>query len=234
MPELDGLELLRAMKLEWPDVPVIMLSTYENAPYVKRALVRRRRGIPAEGRYPRGPRTGDQRRDLRRRQPPVAAGHPDPVRGCGVLGRPTGNGTGSRRTGVQPDAARARHPGAPVRGSEQPLDRTEPLPVGEDREGAPGRDLPQARRHEPHAGRDDGRAVGRGSGARRGRGRSSESGTSQAATRSSRRTLRRTGSPWVRVALGTCSSSTSSRTARPRASTGGRTRSVRSSSRGRS
>ena len=38
MPDLDGLELLRAMKLEWPDVPVIMLSTYENAPYVKRAL----------------------------------------------------------------------------------------------------------------------------------------------------------------------------------------------------
>jgi DNA-binding NarL/FixJ family response regulator len=38
MPDLDGLELLRAMKTEWPDVPVIMLSTYENAPYVKRAL----------------------------------------------------------------------------------------------------------------------------------------------------------------------------------------------------
>jgi DNA-binding NarL/FixJ family response regulator len=43
MPDLDGLELLRAMKLEWPDVPVIMLSTYENAPYVKRALAMRRR-----------------------------------------------------------------------------------------------------------------------------------------------------------------------------------------------
>ncbi len=38
MPDFDGLELLRAMKAEWPDVPVIMLSTYENAPYVKRAL----------------------------------------------------------------------------------------------------------------------------------------------------------------------------------------------------
>ncbi|MGZ6544349.1 MAG: response regulator, partial [Actinomycetota bacterium] len=25
MPDLDGLELLRAMKTEWPDVPVIML-----------------------------------------------------------------------------------------------------------------------------------------------------------------------------------------------------------------
>jgi DNA-binding NarL/FixJ family response regulator len=38
MPDLDGLELLRAIKAEWDDVPVIMLSTYENAPYVKRAL----------------------------------------------------------------------------------------------------------------------------------------------------------------------------------------------------
>jgi DNA-binding NarL/FixJ family response regulator len=38
MPDLDGLELLRSIKAEWPDVPVIMLSTYENAPYVKRAL----------------------------------------------------------------------------------------------------------------------------------------------------------------------------------------------------
>jgi DNA-binding NarL/FixJ family response regulator len=38
MPDLDGLELLRQVKTEWPDMPVIMLSTYENAPYVKRAL----------------------------------------------------------------------------------------------------------------------------------------------------------------------------------------------------
>lgn len=38
MPDLDGLELLKAIKNEWEDVPVIMLSTYDNAPYVKRAL----------------------------------------------------------------------------------------------------------------------------------------------------------------------------------------------------
>jgi DNA-binding NarL/FixJ family response regulator len=38
MPDLDGLELLKALKGEWADMPVIMLSTYENAPYVKRAL----------------------------------------------------------------------------------------------------------------------------------------------------------------------------------------------------
>jgi DNA-binding NarL/FixJ family response regulator len=38
MPDLDGLELLRAIKTEWEELPVIMLSTYENAPNVKRAL----------------------------------------------------------------------------------------------------------------------------------------------------------------------------------------------------
>ena len=38
MPDADGLERLRSLKADWPEVPVIMLSTYENAPYVKRAL----------------------------------------------------------------------------------------------------------------------------------------------------------------------------------------------------
>ena len=38
MPDLDGLELLKAVKTDHPDLPVIMLSTYENAPYVRRAL----------------------------------------------------------------------------------------------------------------------------------------------------------------------------------------------------
>jgi two-component system nitrate/nitrite response regulator NarL len=38
MPDLDGLELLRAVKTEWSELPIIMLSTYDNAPYVRRAL----------------------------------------------------------------------------------------------------------------------------------------------------------------------------------------------------
>jgi DNA-binding NarL/FixJ family response regulator len=38
MPGLDGLELLRSLKARWADVPVIMLSTYDQAMYVKRAL----------------------------------------------------------------------------------------------------------------------------------------------------------------------------------------------------
>ena len=38
MPDLDGLELLRTLKTDAPEMPVVMLSTYDNAPYVKRAL----------------------------------------------------------------------------------------------------------------------------------------------------------------------------------------------------
>lgn len=38
MPDFDGLDLLRTIKEQWSAVPVIMLSTYEHGPYVKRAL----------------------------------------------------------------------------------------------------------------------------------------------------------------------------------------------------
>jgi DNA-binding NarL/FixJ family response regulator len=38
MPDGDGLELLREMKQRWPDVPVIMLTSFDHAHYVRRAL----------------------------------------------------------------------------------------------------------------------------------------------------------------------------------------------------
>jgi DNA-binding NarL/FixJ family response regulator len=38
MPERDGLELLREMKATWPQVPVIMLTTFDHSTYVKQAL----------------------------------------------------------------------------------------------------------------------------------------------------------------------------------------------------
>jgi DNA-binding NarL/FixJ family response regulator len=38
MPGRDGLELLREIKSTWPDLPVIMLSSYDNGEYVKSAL----------------------------------------------------------------------------------------------------------------------------------------------------------------------------------------------------
>jgi DNA-binding NarL/FixJ family response regulator len=38
MPERDGLELLREVKATWPQIPVIMLTTFDHAVYVKQAL----------------------------------------------------------------------------------------------------------------------------------------------------------------------------------------------------
>jgi DNA-binding NarL/FixJ family response regulator len=38
MPDADGLELLHDMKERWPDVPVIMLTSFDHAHYVRRAL----------------------------------------------------------------------------------------------------------------------------------------------------------------------------------------------------
>jgi DNA-binding NarL/FixJ family response regulator len=38
MPGRDGLELLREIRSSWPDIPVIMLSSYDNGEYVKAAL----------------------------------------------------------------------------------------------------------------------------------------------------------------------------------------------------
>jgi DNA-binding NarL/FixJ family response regulator len=38
MPGRDGLDLLREIKSTWPDLPVIMLSSYDNGEYVKAAL----------------------------------------------------------------------------------------------------------------------------------------------------------------------------------------------------
>ena len=38
MPDADGLELLHEMKTKWADVPVIMLTSFDHAQYVRRAL----------------------------------------------------------------------------------------------------------------------------------------------------------------------------------------------------
>jgi len=38
MPDSDGLELLHQIKARWPDVPVIMLTSFDHAHYVRRAL----------------------------------------------------------------------------------------------------------------------------------------------------------------------------------------------------
>jgi DNA-binding NarL/FixJ family response regulator len=38
MPDADGLELLHQMKERWPNTPVIMLTSFDHAQYVRRAL----------------------------------------------------------------------------------------------------------------------------------------------------------------------------------------------------
>jgi DNA-binding NarL/FixJ family response regulator len=38
MPDEDGLDLLHEMKQRWPEVPVIMLTSFDHANYVRRAL----------------------------------------------------------------------------------------------------------------------------------------------------------------------------------------------------
>ena len=38
MPDADGLELLHDVKNRWPDLPVIMLTSFDHAHYVRRAL----------------------------------------------------------------------------------------------------------------------------------------------------------------------------------------------------
>ncbi len=38
MPDADGLELLHDLKSRWPELPVIMLTSFDHAHYVRRAL----------------------------------------------------------------------------------------------------------------------------------------------------------------------------------------------------
>jgi DNA-binding NarL/FixJ family response regulator len=38
MPDTDGLELLHTLRTRWPEMPVIMLTTFDHANYVRRAL----------------------------------------------------------------------------------------------------------------------------------------------------------------------------------------------------
>ena len=161
MPDLDGLELLRTLKADRPEMPVIVLSTYDNAPYVKRALADGAAGYLLKDATPEDLSQAINVA-LSGRERPVPARDPEPVRGA----RGVGQGPGVERAPgrVQPDAAGARHPRLAGRGPGEPRDRAAPVPVREDGEGAPGRDLPEARRHEPDAGRDDGRADGRGPG----------------------------------------------------------------------
>ena len=97
MPDSDGLELLHELKTRWPDVPVIMLTSFDHAHYVRRALAEGAAGYMLKDATPRTSSRRSRSRS-RGRQRPVAEGDPEPVRGDG--GRPIGSegrGCSSRR-----------------------------------------------------------------------------------------------------------------------------------------
>ena len=158
MPDLDGLELLRAIKAEWPSVPVIMLSTYENAPYVKRALADGAAGYLLKDATPE-----------------------DLSQAINVAMSGSGNVLSPRVIqNLFEDQESGAHGGSQNgRRSEYSLTQREhdilallsegrsnreiarsAVPEREDGQGAPRRDLPQAGRHQPDPGRDDGRPDG--------------------------------------------------------------------------
>ena len=82
MPDLDGLELLRAIEAEWAELPVIMLSTYDNAPYVKRALADGASGYLLKDATPEDLAQAINVAHVRQRQRAVAARDPEPLRGA--------------------------------------------------------------------------------------------------------------------------------------------------------
>ncbi len=86
MPDLDGLELLRALKTDRPDMPVVMLSTYDNAPYVKRALADGASGYLLKDATPEDLSQAINVALSGQWERPVAAGDPEPLRGARVRG----------------------------------------------------------------------------------------------------------------------------------------------------
>ena len=151
MPDLDGLELLRTLKGRWPDVPVIMLSTYDQALYVKRALA-----DGAAGYMLKDATTDDLGQAIR-----VALSGSGNVLSPRVIQNLFEDndeaGLGGDQ-GRRPEFSLTHRErdilGLLAEGREQPRHRGGTVPFGEDGQGAPGCDLPQAGRHQPHAGGD--------------------------------------------------------------------------------
>ena len=116
MPDLDGLELLRALKTDRPDMPVIMPV------HLRQRAVRGAHSPtgppPTEGRHAGGPLAGDRRGALGQWERPVTAGDPESLRGARIRGaRPQRT---SRR--IQPHAASTTSSSSSPKGS-QPRSR---------------------------------------------------------------------------------------------------------------
>ena len=159
MPDSDGLELLHDMKARWPEVPVIMLTSFDHAHYVRRALAEGAAGYMLKDATPE---------DLEQAIKVALSGggnvlSPQVIQNLfeAMDGAPgSDNGEAAAPSGERAHPARDRHPRAARRGQEQPRHLAGAVPVGEDRQGAPRGDLPQARRQQPDAGRDGRRLDG--------------------------------------------------------------------------
>ena len=145
------------MKLEWPDVPVIMLSTHENAPFVKRALSDGAAGYLLKDATPE---------DLALAIDAAISGGGNVLSQRAIQALFEDSASSTRTSGRH--AERSGYDLTPREHeilallSEGRSNRSiaQNLYVSEETVKAHmAVDLPQARRHEPHAGRDDGRAA---------------------------------------------------------------------------
>ena len=86
MPDLDGIAATRELLAAFPEVRVLILTTFEQDDYIFGALQRRRLRLPAQAHAARG---ADRRRahDRRRRLAPLALGHPPRDRPDGARSR---------------------------------------------------------------------------------------------------------------------------------------------------
>ena len=157
MPGRDGIELLKEIKARWPEVPVVMLTTFDHASYARAALAAGAAGYLLKDSTPA---------DLTQAMRAAMAG------GGNVLSGKVAHGLFEEER----HRARAR-PTSPRRPAELTPRETQILEllvggrgnqgarrttgsVGEDREGASRGDIPQARRRQSHTGRDDGHRHG--------------------------------------------------------------------------
>ena len=100
----DGLNCLGRLKLEYPDLPVLMISSYDNPTYVARAVALGAVRIPAEKEYWR--RTGGGNSYGGRRRVGLETRGPEADDRC------PGHPAAQCRRGSPPDAARERGPAA--------------------------------------------------------------------------------------------------------------------------
>ena len=162
MPDRDGLDLLREIRERWPDTPVIVLTSYDHGEYVKRALADGAAGYLLKDATPE---------DLAQAITVARSGS-----GNVLSPRAIQNLFNGSMPSLDRDDDRARPPDGGLTRREWDIlnllseghsnrEISEaPVSVREDRQGPPGRHLPQAGRQQPDPGGDGCGGHGRGYG----------------------------------------------------------------------